>query len=47
MNTRMITSLVLSTKDTDYNFLKIRFWGPEINTVSDRETHTQHTSLSF
>ena len=55
----MITPLVLSTKDTDYNFLKIRFLAPEINMVSDRQTdrqkhthththtHTKHTRLSF
>ena len=44
MNKRMITPLVLSTKDTDYNFLKIRFLGPEINMISYRHTHTHiHT----
>lgn len=43
MNKRMITPLVLSTKDTDYNFLKISFLGSEINMVSDRQTHTHNT----
>lgn len=53
MNKRMITPLVLSTKDTDYNFLKIRFLAPEINMVSDRQTeththtYTKRTRLSF
>lgn len=39
MNDGVITLLLLSTEDTDYNFLKIGSLGPEIDTVSNAHTH--------
>lgn len=47
MNDGVITLLLLSTEDTDYNFLKIGSLGPEIDTVSNAHTRSCPSKPSF